>query len=250
MLHNDNDEGNSLNSSLSSGSTLIRKKLIYAALNFINNPRIQSTSTNKKQMFLLKKGLTQDEIDLAFDLCITRPSTDNSLQNELDLLTFSLNSTTNNMGFFSKLLNTIFYIVVFSGFAFGSYTFYQTKIRPRFDKSLQRKDLSEKNYEEILLLKEQILELNKNVIIVHEFIKTYCHVRDDSILSLKNELSSIKSLLVSRSQFPSIPSIPKWQLDNSKNNKPASLNGGSLHSANDHGVTSESDSGDSSKSDN
>lgn len=230
---------------LQDGQTLIRKKLIYSAVNFLNNPRLQITSSDEKKMFLLKKGLTQDEIDLVFQLCITRPGTDAALKNELDQLTFltANSSLLTSSTFLGKLFNLAFCLTVIGTFAYGSYALYQTKIRPYFDKSLRRKDSHEEICDNINALNSQIIELNKNVAIVHEFVRTYCRTRDDSMISLKNELSSIKSLLVNRSQFPSVPTIPKWQLDNPKKTllTPTATNG--------HYSNNASDSGDSSKSD-
>lgn len=106
-------------------------------------------------------------------------------------------------------------LTIWGGFAYGAYTFYQNTLRPYFDKSCKKKTGEEEICDQIQMLNEQIIELSKNIIIVHEFVRTYCNSRDDGVMQLKNELNSIKSLLVSKNQFPLAPTIPKWQLSSS-----------------------------------
>src|SRR5699024_215976 len=113
--------------------------------------------------------------------------------------------------FLGKLFNLIFCLTVYGCFAYGSYTLYQTVIRPYFSKSVPQKDAQEEIRDELRNLSERIAELSKNVSIVHEFVRTYCQARDESMLLLKSEIASVKSLLVSRNNFPSAPTIPKWQ---------------------------------------
>jgi len=107
---------------------------------------------------------------------------------------------------------------------------------------MSRKDPYEEIYDQIRTLNEQIADLNRKITTVHEFMQTYCRVRDDSTLSLKHELSSIKSLLVNRNQFPAMPTIPKWQLDSNKQIPSVGIRNGNE-------TTNASDSTDSSKSD-
>lgn len=241
-----------LASALEDGQMIIRKKLLYSALNFLNNPRLGLTSTDQKSAFLLKKGLTQDEIDLVFQLAISRPSTDATVSNELDLLTASLYASQSPFQTKStlsgKLLNLIFTLTVYGAFAYGSYTLYQTYVRPYFSEPVPRKEpQKEELRQEVQELGERINKLADSVSTVHEFVRSYCRVRDDSMLLLKAELASVKSLLVSRNNFPSVPSIPKWQLDNlpKKSSVPSTANTTNGH----YSVNSGSDTGEDTKSD-
>lgn len=241
---------------------LIRKHLLYSAVSFLNSPKMRATSSGEKTVFLLKKGLTQDEIDLVFQLCISRPATEASLKSELELLTASLASTSNSL--FDRLLKLAFYMTVFGGAAYGSYLLYQTLLRPLlFPEEEEEKEaearksanLAAETNQKIALLSEQISELQKSITIVQEFVRTYCRARDDSLFALKADLGSVKSLLVSRDNFPSVPTIPKWQIESTKKKSAAATNNTSTATSqvakNGTGAKASSDSsgGESSKSD-
>jgi peroxin-14 len=47
-------------------STSIREDVVKNATDFLTNPRVVSSSTDKKKMFLKTKGLSDDEINEAF----------------------------------------------------------------------------------------------------------------------------------------------------------------------------------------
>lgn len=217
---------------------LIRKHLLYSAVSFLNSPKMRATSSGEKTVFLLKKGLTQDEIDLVFQLCISRPATEASLKSELELLTASLASTSNSL--FDRLLKLAFYMTVFGGAAYGSYLLYQTLLRPLlFPEEEEEKEaearksanLAAETNQKIALLSEQISELQKSITIVQEFVRTYCRARDDSLFALKADLGSVKSLLVSRDNFPSVPTIPKWQIESTKKKSATATNNTSTASS-------------------
>lgn len=207
-------------STIQDGQTIIRKWLIYSALNFINNPRIRSTSLSDKKLFLLKKGLTQDEIELTFELSTSRPSSENALKNEFDRLSSIGTSILSSESFVGKLFNLTICFTIFGGFIYGSYSFYQNIIRPYLDPSSIKSKRKTCRFEEINqkldMMNQKFIELDRNVTIVQEFMRNYCRVRDDTLLSLKSDIGQIKSLLVNKNQFPMVPTIPKWQLDNSK----------------------------------
>ncbi|KAF7634420.1 Pex14_N domain-containing protein [Meloidogyne graminicola] len=60
-----NDNIKTLKEETSNNSTKHREDLINAAKQFINNPRVRNTPINEQKAFLLKKGLTENEINEA-----------------------------------------------------------------------------------------------------------------------------------------------------------------------------------------
>ena len=187
-------------------------------MNFINNPFIREAAIDKKKNFLLTKGLTEDEINLAFELCVSRPSNDVGLKRELDLFgSLYPGATLSSSNTLSRILKLIYLVTLWGCFSYGAYAFYKKNLRPLFVKSCKQKTAEQEICDQIQSLNDQIVELSKNIIIVQEFVRTYCRGRDDNLLQLKNELNTIKSLLVNKNQFPLAPSIPKWQLDSTRN---------------------------------
>lgn len=204
----DQQNGNNNNS----GYVMIRKYLINSAVNFLQNSRLKLITNDAKRTFLLDKGLTADEIDLAFELAIRKPMNDETILKELDIISNS------NMSLIGRSFSMFYQFLLWTGFIYGSYTIYWQKIHPYLFETAKNDHPEVKICEKIEELKTQITEMNTNLSIVHEFITTYCRLRDDSTMKMKTELSSIKALLVNRHQFPSVPTIPKWQLTNGNSN--------------------------------
>lgn len=152
---------------------------------------------------------------MAFELCISRPSTDAALKQELDLLAVGFSSLfSSNSSWLGRILTLLYFLILYGGFAYGAYQLYQNKLAPYFDRSGRRRRPEDIICDKIEALNEQVVELSRNLVTVHEFVRTYCQSRDESVVQLRSELASIKSLLVSKNQFPSVPSIPRWQLVN------------------------------------
>lgn len=189
----------------------IRKLLINSAVNFLNNPRLKLTTNEEKKSFLIGKGLNNDEIDLAFELALARPLNDASLKNELNLL------ATRNVSTFNKIIELIYRILFWGGLFYGAYSLYKEIILPYLNGKSKTRSQEEIISLQITKLQEQIMELGKSVEIVYEFVSTYCKLRDDNFSKMRNELNSIKALLVNTNQFPPMPTISKWEL-NSKSN--------------------------------
>nr|XP_027204774.1 peroxisomal membrane protein PEX14-like [Dermatophagoides pteronyssinus] len=196
------------------GYIMIRKYLINSAVNFLQNSRLKLSTKEEKRTFLFEKGLTSDEIDFAFELAIRRPLNDETIQKELDNII-----SKQDISLISYSIRMSGQFLLWAGFIYGFYAIYREKIRPYLFETLKNDRPEEKISKKIDELNKQIADLSTNLSIVHEFITTYCRLRDDSSQKIKSELSSIKALLVNRNQFPSIPTIPKWQQQSIINDK-------------------------------
>lgn len=108
----------------------------------------------------------------------------------------------------------------------GSYGLYALWTRFVLPKLFGRQSCQEKNYRDLVT---SIAGLNASVVELKKLMeKVYAHQLESRaekqvsnskktmILDseLKNELSSIKALLLNRNQFPASPGIPSWQLVN------------------------------------
>ena len=207
----------SLNQAISSVSPAIREDLVTTAVKFLLNPKVIHYSLINKRTFLLKKGLTSDEIDVAIEKSLSHPSFySNSISNQLAFHQSTFWQTTRS------IVSPLAFISVA---VYGSYFFYKKFLEPRFFKP--KPEPIDQIHNEIETLVSTVKNLEKSLQAmeiefqsnIERFLISSSRpnpVECAAINDLKTEISSIKSLLLNKDQFPltlsNRSSIPSWQL--------------------------------------
>ncbi|XP_056240140.1 peroxisomal membrane protein PEX14 isoform X3 [Seriola aureovittata] len=218
-----------------------REALITTAVKFLQNPKVCQSPLATRKAFLKKKGLTDEEVELA----IQRSG---STEEVLPLspvgpphplhATQLVPATHSPAGYRWRDYGALTIIMV--GIAFGFHQLYKKYILPlimgsREDKKhLQRMEsniaamsgtLTQTvsqlqqtlvSVQELLIQQQQrIQELSQELAASEASSSTNRILDNQTIGELKQEIVSLKGLLLSRRQFPSTPTIPKipsWQI--------------------------------------
>ncbi|KAK7871654.1 hypothetical protein R5R35_009024 [Gryllus longicercus] len=215
--------------------TVLRQDVINTAVNFLQNPTVQRSSLKHRQAFLKSKGLSDEEIRVACERAtallaekqnFTPPGVLTNIPNAaVPIYTPQAQSS------WSKFRDFANAIVLIGGVSYGIYLFYKKYIVPWLVGGKGQKPSLEQSISQLdLAIAASIQELRDSVNKVHADLKTL-HERQTrspsdgpatirQIEELKNEIASVKGLLLNRSQFaPPVtkspltpPSIPAWQL--------------------------------------
>lgn len=223
-----------------------REDLIATAVNFLENPRVQGSPLSHKRAFLLKKGLTAEEIDTA----IERSRVVNTSSSHPQLVPHPVSAPPlpppppqllqPEYSFWSQVSHFSSSVVIIGVACYGAYYVYKRYVEPflrGWDSPKSRPDRLSQVQEQITALTEAIQQLREAVasleLVVSEdrrlpkSTEAVDSVKQDSAISeLKSEVLSVKALLLSRSQFPNAPkvtppapSIPSWQLSSNGTGK-------------------------------
>ncbi|XP_067135101.1 peroxisomal membrane protein PEX14 [Centruroides vittatus] len=208
------------NNNISQRVPILRENLVNTAVHFLRNSKVRSSPLSQKRAFLLKKGLTNEEIDNA----IERANIPKDLQlvpqdNNISNLNSSVSSS------WIKLKDVWSSIVIVGITFYGAYKLYKNFIEPKLFVITPKENklanietqLAELN-ESLSSLKNSLLNVQDSLSQQQQQIKAMKEeINQESILpTIKNEVASIKSILLSRHQFPTSrvtnPSIPSWQM--------------------------------------
>ncbi|KAM3872395.1 peroxisomal membrane protein PEX14 [Diretmus argenteus] len=215
-----------------------REALIITAVKFLQNPKVRQSPMATRKAFLKKKGLTDDEVDLAIQ---RSGSTEEILALSPVGPPHPLHAaqlTPSPTGYRWRDYGTLTIIMV--GVAFGLHHLYRKCILPliigsREDKKhLQRMEsniaamsgtLTQTvsqlqqtlaSVQELLVQQQQRIQALSQELATAEASSATSRILDtQTIGELKAEIVSLKGLLLSRRQFPSTPTIPKipsWQI--------------------------------------
>ncbi|XP_067384214.1 peroxisomal membrane protein PEX14 isoform X1 [Channa argus] len=218
-----------------------REALIATAVKFLQNPKVRQSPLATRKAFLKKKGLTDEEVELAIQ---RSGSTEDVLS--LGPVVPSHHFHTSQLapgahipaGYRWRDYGALTIIIV--GIVFGFHQLYKKYILPlimgsREDKKhLQRMEsniaamsgtLTQTvsqlqqtlvSVQELLIQQQQrIQELSQELSAAEASSSTNRILDNQTIGELKAEIVSLKGLLLSRRQFPSTPTIPKipsWQI--------------------------------------
>ncbi len=210
----------------------IRENMVSTAVSFLLNPRVINSPLTQKRTFLLKKGLSLEEIDLAIDRAthsshssVSQPFIQNN-DNNRSIIPLPL-SPPSSPSFFIRSTNFMTSVALFGGFLYGAYVFYKKYIEPLlFEDKEPKKHPFVTIQEQLNQLSNAMTLLQTNISTIESNIKKQIETelllikspQEVTIHELKTELSSIKALLLNRRQFAAtpIPSIPLWQMDSNK----------------------------------
>ena len=209
--------------------------MVKTAVNFLLNPRVFESPLTQKRTFLLRKGLSLEEIDVAIDRCNRLTRNSNPSSHSIDANNYS-HQQMNGLpygpvvqpmpSFIGRTTSLVTNVTLFSGFLYGAYVFYkrfieplifQTQSKPHpFVTIQQQLDQLSKAMDS---LKDNMSSIEINIKKqIEDEIRMFRAPQDITIHELKSELSSIKALLVNRRQFTSTPvaAIPLWQMNENK----------------------------------
>ncbi|EEB17472.1 conserved hypothetical protein [Pediculus humanus corporis] len=189
-----------------------RTELIDTAVNFLQNPNVQKSSTFQKEAFLRKKGLTTEEIKIAFEKSV----------NLVPLSLVNYDQNVAKKGFwFQKIKDVISTATLVVGASYTLYYLYKKFIKPVFpvewniSKKQDRNGSTKKPLEKAITeLKEDIQRIQAEL---EQIVASQREQNNYKLMSeLKSDITTVKGILLSRHQYSSVslsgPAIPNWQL--------------------------------------
>lgn len=207
-----------------------REDLIGTAVKFLQNPNVQKSSLANQQAFLKRKGLTDEEVDIACERAgaIGNPSHNGQLQTMLQHTAAPVTPPPQSYMLpppsrWSQFRDVVNTIAVIGGITYGLYLLYKKYVEP-FLFGIKEKQKT---------IEDLISELNEGIKKVHTNLERISDQQQEQpeqsnstykqIQELKAEIATVKGLLLSRHQFPAAapsnplvpPSIPAWQLSSS-----------------------------------
>lgn len=239
-------------------SAPLRENMIATAVKFLLNPQVQNSPLSQRRAFLKKKGLTDDEIKVAIERSGVKDPSPSLPPKPGQQLPPSAVSSYNVATpppvppaptLYSRGRDFAAIAVIISGVTYGLYKLFQKFIRPFFkrqedtQKRLQNIETSIAQLNNTLAatvqdiqksvgLMQTLLERQEGRLdqISRDLIANKAIVSgrgEGDVLQIKQEITSLKGLLLNRSQFPSTPqqsSIPAWQKKSSLESEKLQLN--------------------------
>ncbi|CAG5117997.1 unnamed protein product [Candidula unifasciata] len=215
-----------------------RENLISTAVKFLQNPKVMSSPLYQKKAFLEKKGLTQEEINIAIQRSGVKETALEAAPGQENAAVyqpggFGLNPQV-PPGYYAPIpassgwaraRDLTVSTVVVASVSYAVYQLFQTYLRPRlFGKSFEERRL-EKLERRILEIEKSVAdslaETNKILVGIQESLNkqnTQTAISSGElrgVSDIKADIASLKGLLLSKSQFPPAPStspvLPAWQ---------------------------------------
>jgi len=208
----------------------IREDLVKTAVKFLENSKVQSSTEKMKKDFLVKKGLTEAEIELAFSkVSQVVPSTS---QQKMDIQYAPIQQQIiPQSSFGSRLRDLLNILLLIGGASYAARYLWKTYISPwLFGAAKAVKTPHEMVVETTQAVLKTVEQLQKSVQSLQTSLDTHSSKLDmvtqtqvkpeetGAMQDLKSEIQSVKGLLLSSRSFPqnptiSPPSIPAWQLE-------------------------------------
>ncbi|XP_063291496.1 peroxisomal membrane protein PEX14 [Pelobates fuscus] len=247
--------GGQSGSSLGNEKVVPREPLIATAVKFLQNPRVRQSPVSTRKDFLKRKGLTDEEIELALQQSGTAHDDPQPLAAAVgvprhgpppQLAVQPYNPPGSRWKEYGALA------IILAGIAFGFHQLYKRYLLPLIiggkesRKQLQRIETSVSEMSgsltqtvtqlqttlaavQELLCQQQlkIQELSQELAASKVSNSTNTILESQNLQELKSEIYSLKGLLLNRRQFPpspSAPKIPSWQISV----KPPTLSGSAV----------------------
>ncbi|KAI1297147.1 Peroxisomal membrane protein PEX14 [Halotydeus destructor] len=227
----------------------LREDIINTAVHFLVNDRVKNSPLDQKRTFLLRKGLTSVEIDVAIDKAASGqlPTVQYGQVNQF--IPSSQPFLTNHP--YGHIQSPTSWAIIKSvtppmafvaGVAYGLYLLYKNYVEPwLFGKRKHPLIVIQTSIEKLTKSMDNLsyalnsVELNIKNHIDNELSQMKKnHHESASLNDIKSEVLSLKALLLNRKQFTAAPkidaTIPSWQLDDEKPKSP-NLNGNSAGSS-------------------
>lgn len=237
-----------------------RDELVRTAVKFLQNPKVVSSPLKQKQEFLRRKGLTESEVNQACEIAGANQTATEALfapkQNEFTTVPINQGQNYQYNQFqpyqptlFGKVKEILNVAALIGATTYCIYWFYKKFIEPYLFVRKSRKTVEESVTELDKTIKNSLKEMKDSISKVEIDVAklTEKHTIDPSVpqlvQDLKQDLASLKGLLLSRKQFPSVPaSIPTWQLATATVNQEKTSEREDLDDAGSGSSTNNSDS--------
>ncbi|EFN84338.1 peroxisomal membrane protein PEX14 [Harpegnathos saltator] len=208
----------------------LRENLVQTAVQFLQNPKVTQSPMDRKQQFLKKKGLTDEEIKAAFNLASINTVVDpETLYNQKVLpytavqmprmAAYSCYQTNNSQLTLYQKIKELFNLAALIGATvYCIYWFYKKFIRPfLFGRKKPKINVEDAVVELNETVDKSVTSTKASISKVNEYIYEMKE-QNRNILStvreVKVDLVNLKAMLLSSRRFPTAPtSIPAWQLD-------------------------------------
>lgn len=253
------------------GDGVIRENLVSTAVKFLQNPKVSSSPLTQKKQFLMQKGLSVAEVEAAVQQAGVTEIASNEQQN----VNYQHAVPVNYMQPLQQQAAVVPYqptrrwydYFLFTFFIAGaSYIVYRAVaqyiipfVRSRSIEQQEKLESIEKRVTKldgdmsdmVTQLKETLNSMQAMMASQQEQLQMLCRsstgqvsamdiTRDQQLNDIKQEITSLKGILLSRKQFASVPSpspIPSWQISSSgsstskqADNSSALVNGESVDS--------------------
>ncbi|CAG2164766.1 unnamed protein product [Oppiella nova] len=241
---NDGNEGNAITAdetiqtqspskpSVPINREVIREDMVNTAVNFLLNERVADSPLHQKRTFLLRKGLSLEEIDAAID----RSTRVRPLETHKPIAGNNTHAMINGPqiqplmpSFLVRSTQLMSSVALFGGFLYGAYVLYKRFIEPMIFERQRKPHPYVAIQQQLDQLSKAMTLLQTNVSSIETNIKRQIESElrlmkapeDVTLHELKTELASIKALLVNRRQFAATPQagIPLWQMNDQKTDK-------------------------------
>ncbi|XP_071944423.1 peroxisomal membrane protein PEX14-like [Antedon mediterranea] len=219
-------------------SDIPREKLIETAIKFLQNPQVQSSAVSARKAFLVKKGLTDKEIEIAINRSgVNQVAPYNKVTPAVPVSQPIVSYRPQGWRGYTALG------VVVGSLAYCIYKFYQNVIAPFLTRKREQVEALKAMQEAVKELGDSVAETVNEVQKMVDSMKVSLNKQDQKLDQLtldvarnktmettvksidigdiKSELVSLKGLVLSRNQFPRTPKpspIPAWQMASSKPN--------------------------------
>lgn len=217
-----------------------REHLITTALKFLQNPKVMSSPLYQKKAFLEKKGLTQEEINISVQRAgVTEtagsevvqaargppPGYQPGLMNGALSVPQPAYVPIPPQSTWGKVRDLTMTTVVVASVSYTLYQLFQKYLRPLiFGMSEQERRMDRLETQIVNIQKavsESMADLNKTLVGIQTSLQNQqpqipaFPSNDRGVADLKQDIASLKGLLLNRNQFPAAPAIapvlPAWQ---------------------------------------
>ncbi|XP_013416661.1 peroxisomal membrane protein PEX14 isoform X2 [Lingula anatina] len=198
----------------------VRQSLVGTAVKFLQNPKVLDTPLSRKKAFLEKKGLTSEEIELAIKTSGTPlqdiPQHSQQVQVIAPLPTW-----------WTRVKDIAIVTLIAGGGAYWVYRLFKEAILPwiRGDepkaKKYERLETSMAAIQELLSQQQEKIQDISHAATNRQTGDALVRQQDtQSLNEIKQEIISLKGLLLNKKQFPAAPvqtpiTLPSWQLASS-----------------------------------
>ncbi|XP_015180749.1 PREDICTED: peroxisomal membrane protein PEX14 [Polistes dominula] len=209
----------------------LRENLIKAAVQFFQHPEVSRAPLSRKQEFLKRKGLSEEEIKKACEIAGVDTNEQKRFDNQNEYTAISipeksrypyLHVQSYQLTLLQKIKEFFNVTAVIGATLYCVYWFYKEFIQPFLFGRKKKNSITDTVTELDIAIQNSIKEMKDSISKVEVDVKRLSQNQSIDIAipqlvqELKQELSSLKALLLSRKQFPSAPaSIPSWQLSTS-----------------------------------
>ncbi|XP_012282832.1 peroxisomal membrane protein PEX14 [Orussus abietinus] len=214
----------------------LRENLVNTAAKFLQNPKVLASPLKQKQEFLKRKGLTEEEIQRACELSSTNINYDHISRSQNEFTAISIPYAQRyppyhglqpvQPTFFQKVKEFLNATALIGATLYGIYWLYKRFIEPFLFGRKKRKTVEDSVTDLDKTIQDSMKSMKDSISKVEDDVSKLTQSRSSDLTipqlvqEVKQDLASLKAMLLSRKQFPSTPpTIPSWQLDTSTRNQ-------------------------------